>query len=601
MCIDFDSRNFEDTRTALTTATSWLDICQSSHQSCSNTQPLSYPTRLLDVAGEGDDIRLVITAIERDIAHYLTLSYRWHPEKYVKLTKSKIGDFQRRIRVSQLPLTMQDAIKVTRQLGIRYLWIDALCILQDDDDQSDWLFESTRLAETYSNALLNLSASGASDSTLSLFHKRDMDKVLPSVLKLDIGRRTEKFFVANVNMWNDEVTRSHLLQRGWVFQERLFAQRVLHFGHKQLAWECRELDAIEVFPKGFRANTYNPLSKYKQGLIWEATDGKTFPEAIRESYRLWRDMVQLYSTCDFTDPKDRLVALSGIASSVAQINQDEYLDGMWKLTLAFDLPWWRRSQVRELFPGADSRYRAPSWSWASVKGEIHFPVMTGKIFNTFVEHQTANFARRDAASTMGGIADGIITLSCHLHQIFFVNLESETSFLSLLLNKKPFMIPPTRRIQLLQCEIAIADMIQLNEQDKLYCTLCCETEQELWGILLEFDHFDDTYRRIGTLVVDHREDLTAESEEREHEPPRREHEELPIGTTKISDMKRTNMENMGKDSSTAHRSQHVKTTTLQSFGAFVQALKTSSRTSYNAQHLQAKASVQDRLQMIKIK
>lgn len=538
----------------------------------------------------------MVTAIEKPRSHYLTLSYRWHPESYLKLTKSRIDDFQSRIRLSELPLTMQEAVQVTRQLDVRYLWIDSLCILQDDDDRSDWLYESIRMAETYSNALLNLSASGAADSTKSIFHGRDLDEVLPSVLDLEIGGRTQQYFVFHVGMWNDEVNKSHLLERGWVFQERLFAQRVLHFGQQQLAWECRELDAMEVFPKGFRANTYNLLSKQKQGLLWRATDREASPETKWKSYGLWREMVQHYSTCCFTDPGDRLVALSGIAKCVRQTNADEYLAGMWRLTMAFDLPWWRQSHDRELLPGPDPRYSAPTWSWASVQGEINFPAMSGKKFNRFVEVRATSFRYRDTTNTTGGLTDGSITLACNLHSIFFVNLESGTDFTSLTLNGNRFVIPTTRRIHFLQCEIAIDDLKQLNGQYKLHCTLCYETEEEIWGILLEFDDLDNSYRRVGTLVIDDLEDLAMESDEQEGEELLREERKTSIELS-INDGKGTELGNEPKNSTSVVGIQDVQAIRFQPFRDFVHALKS---TSVESSGREANAST-DSFQVIKVK
>jgi len=141
----------------------WLDTCSSSHQNCNiNAKYSFYPTRLIDVgACSSSAVRLVLTSDIQPQGGYLTLSHRWSDYMPMKLTKLTIETMLREIPHDSLPLTFQHAIEVTRRLGKRYLWIDCLCILQNDDDKSDWLKEAACMDKVYSNTFLNISATGS--------------------------------------------------------------------------------------------------------------------------------------------------------------------------------------------------------------------------------------------------------------------------------------------------------------------------------------------------------------------------------------------------------------------------------------------------------
>lgn len=105
---------------------------------------------------------------------YMTLSHRWGQKPLRKLTRDNMREFMGGIKLSSLPQNFQDAIKVASGLEIRWLWIDALCIIQDDEGLRDWLEESASMEKVYTNSYCNISATAAMDSTEGLFHKRDM-------------------------------------------------------------------------------------------------------------------------------------------------------------------------------------------------------------------------------------------------------------------------------------------------------------------------------------------------------------------------------------------------------------------------------------------
>jgi Heterokaryon incompatibility protein (HET) len=153
--------------------------------------------------------------------------------------------------MSSLLQTFQDAIWVTRCLHVRYLWIDSLCIMQDKDDLSDWVYEAASMHKVYSNSLLNIAATGASDSSNGLFVQQDPQEFIPAEVNLPLqGLQPSavpvKYQLTDISFWQKELSQAPPNRREWVVQKRLLAPRVLHFGRSQLMWECCEVDAAYI-------------------------------------------------------------------------------------------------------------------------------------------------------------------------------------------------------------------------------------------------------------------------------------------------------------------------------------------------------------------
>ena len=149
----------------------------------------------------------------------------------------------------ELPQTFQDAIRVTRRLQIRYLWIDSLCILQDSPE--DWDHESVQMHHVYGNAYINLAADDSRDSSQGLFRGRLPSLVTPTIVvtawKEALAKR---FIVIPRRFWSESVAESPLNRRAWVLQERYLSPRIIHFGETQVLWECKSRDCCETFPDG---------------------------------------------------------------------------------------------------------------------------------------------------------------------------------------------------------------------------------------------------------------------------------------------------------------------------------------------------------------
>ena len=286
---------------------------------------------MIDVGLPGDvkQPRLVLTSgFTRDgNISYVTLSHRWASTHILKLEFSNINSFMRCIPLGSLSRTFLDAIRVTRALGVRYLWIDSLCIMQDSLD--DWQTESAEMGRIYGNCMCNIAATGSSDNGGGLFQERDTHWVTPNKVRIHYKGHDQIYFASIEEPWGKWVSRSTLNRRGWVFQERLLSPRTLHFA-SQLFWECRMLQACETYPEGIPNDDelYTELhgSEYSISLKnWQNED--------------WVYLVKAFIQCSITKPEDRLVAIAGIAKSLQPLLKDEYLAGLWKKDIPYNLVW----------------------------------------------------------------------------------------------------------------------------------------------------------------------------------------------------------------------------------------------------------------------
>lgn len=399
----------------LSTAKSWFDTCRDEHRECRDERPPWFPTRLLDIGTETGSVRLIVTADATPKGPYMTLSHRWSSETYTKLQSSTIAQLQTSVDVMHLPKSFQDAIRIARHLGVGYIWIDSLCIKQDKDDLSDWVLESRKMSQVYSYACLNISSTRSVDGTENLLGESCWAASHPTRIELaGTDGISQAYYLVNGELWEDEVEHASLASRGWVFQERYLARKVLHFGSTQLGWECRQSRALSLFTRGLPVSLGVAKSK-RSDMRLDATaslgGSPTLDTTFAEG---WAEIINQYSSCDFTYTKDKLVALEGIAiDTMAVRKHDTYAAGMWKSSAVIDLAWWRDDEDCKQYPAGNTAGRAPSWSWASADGEINFPVLHSEysgLRETYAEVIDINSKTRVDQATV--ITEGSIILQC---------------------------------------------------------------------------------------------------------------------------------------------------------------------------------------------
>ena len=370
--------NNSDTSWAL--ARSWIHDCINHHPKCRGyaSQDRRLPSRLIDLGPCDDRVepRLCDSSHLPISTRYATLSHRWGAAKLLRLTLGAVESWKESIPASQIPLTYRDAMEAAKQIAVRYLWIDSLCIIQDSVE--DWRREAATMGDVYGNSYCNLMAASVTpDSTSGLFTHRNPSDLQPCVIKppndLVDGTHGQSYYCFPINIWNRGVSQSPLFTRGWVMQELMLAPRILHFGKDQTFWECLELRACESLPGGIPTE-----SKVKPSLddvsASSSYSSRRNASSLTPYYR-WEAIIDRYSTTSLTFPeRDKLTALSGITRRVEM--GDRYLAGLWENYLITQLLWERQDLSKVIRP---TKYQAPSWSWASINGPIQ--VSGGEQYN----------------------------------------------------------------------------------------------------------------------------------------------------------------------------------------------------------------------------
>ncbi|KAH6871572.1 heterokaryon incompatibility protein-domain-containing protein, partial [Thelonectria olida] len=346
------------------------------------------PTRVIDVGLKDQDISLRVRKPffpgdkyeqDPDCAQYLILSYCWgRSNETAKTTKSNIQERMKRIDIGSLPKTIRDAIQLTRALGERYLWVDAVCIIQPvDGDNTDWLAEAPRMYAYYGNALCTIAATGAVDSASGSFIERpaQLFPVVSSALRPWVTTATTEtvYIHPSTPLWWNAVVSAPLYKRGWATQERALSPRILHWTEHALYWECSGMRASEYRPGGLtveESSVHENLQKevhMNLGSIMKYSRSENLCWA-------WYRFIERYCWTHFTYSSDKLVALAGIARRINDHHPDQYAAGLWSEKLVEGLAWHTRYYTSG-GPQRPATYIAPSWSWASVDAIVKFAVV----------------------------------------------------------------------------------------------------------------------------------------------------------------------------------------------------------------------------------
>ncbi|KAH8589838.1 heterokaryon incompatibility protein-domain-containing protein [Bisporella sp. PMI_857] len=377
----------------------WYHQCTERHMKCTGFPSMvapsqQLPSRLLDL-GE-NKLRLECNVQGILNLRYATLSHVWgnDPASYLQLKEAILEAFKTEVPFNTMPIKYKDAIRITRALGIRYLWIDSLCIIQDSP--KDWKTEALKMAAVYGRSACNilythspseepakkylrdprvnipckLTASSARPSRLSAFGVNHLwSKPLPPAAVV-----VQPFAGAIHGSWSTEAYRRacSLLSRAWVFQERLLCPRAIYYGHDRLLWEC-----CETFNDEFSGPMpYVPRSKAQ---IYSAFSGVAQNQSLaglRGHFDgRWKSMVNDYRSCRLTFEKDRAIAFAGIARAIQSQTGMTYLAGIWKEAVHLDLLWCvmpRGPESSLRFPDLEMQEhsKAPSWSWFSVPCQL---------------------------------------------------------------------------------------------------------------------------------------------------------------------------------------------------------------------------------------
>lgn len=355
------------------------------------------PTRVVDV-GTNEEEALILVETNGRSGHYITLSHRWpNASEMVKLETTSLEAFKRGLVYESLPKAFKDAILVTRALGVRYIWIDSICILQDDLE--DWNREAAKMGLVYSNSILTIAATGANNSNEGCFLPRKTSEVEPVMLKYPIDNSSEVgrlFLTPRRATFDESITRGPLNRRGWVLQELILSRRVIHYAREQMYWECQSVSKAED------GATFKTHSRFKQLFSFDVPPGYSYAQPLQNR---WYNLVQNYKGRLLTKDTDMLPALSGLASEFGKHIQQKYLAGLWNVELANGLLW----HARDAYLERPSTYTAPSWSWAALNGPIAYQLAVRKITSA-IDIQSITMKIK-SADPFGSVEGGSLVLS----------------------------------------------------------------------------------------------------------------------------------------------------------------------------------------------
>ncbi|KAJ4386831.1 hypothetical protein N0V93_009729 [Gnomoniopsis smithogilvyi] len=442
-------------------ARTWTSECEENHD-CETwngpKDPNWIPKRLIDLT-DPSALRLLERDSERPSGRYAALSHCWGPDPhFLTLSRNNIDVFRQNIRTTNLPKSFQDAIFICSRLGIHYLWIDSLCIIQDSEDQADWLLHTREMELVYANCYLNLSFLMAACPRDGAFLERNADLlqeccvfsdwpqittassdtddghegqddhkgVYSPVVETQLSKARRLTILARHDYTSSVWQGTALSERGWVLQERLLSPRTLHFGPDRIFWECGEIHSRnEAVPSGISGmqSDGNQFDKHTHQLFNLLHPAEVSQGIYLRLFNRWVGIVRDYTMRKLTFPnKDKLVAFAAIARGFSVIFGDDYFAGHFFLNMPFDLVWRARLPVES---GSDER-RRPTWSWTSIDTEINRDTLGEKDFDSHlilanVEDVVVDLV--DPSNKYGQVRSGHIKMRCFLIQCSLIETE----------------------------------------------------------------------------------------------------------------------------------------------------------------------------------
>ncbi|KAK8131194.1 hypothetical protein PG984_007632 [Apiospora sp. TS-2023a] len=371
-------------------AQEWMNDCLANHTGCGRGGSTRLPTRVVLLSPPGEPPWAKVWEPNGQDGQYCALSYCWGRDQEHKILASRHERYSTEgLPYAQLPKTITDAFHIARSMGLRYIWIDSLCIVQDD--RADKEREMANMMNIYRNATFTVSAASASDVTEGIFrtpHELRIERgPYYHPIRTDDGQ-TGSVILARIARY---VAAEPINNRGWTFQESLLTPRLLIFTELMMAWKCH----VGFQPNNLAPNGRNMLERRPSAGAWgnwfkhlgytsvrlgvgdedghpdpatntNETEDKSGPDS--QVLKLWHAIVEKYTRRSLSEHRDRLPALSAIAQALMPRFQCQYHAGLWDRFLVLELTWnvIQEPSGRPSFKSAAAA--GPSWSWASVVG-----------------------------------------------------------------------------------------------------------------------------------------------------------------------------------------------------------------------------------------
>ena len=354
---------------------SWIKRCEEEHENgCPHPKSPFMPRRLIEVRDSDNvDCLRLRTSDQLEPSAYIPLSYCWGGDQPIKTTTTQISNWMKDIPYHQLPPTLQDAVTVCRHLQVRFLWVDAICIVQDDD--IDKAQQIAQMPIIYKNGYLTIIAASASSASQGFLRGRTAPQA--GMLAFDLPYHCPDGQVGTVTLYQLDRVSDPVDARAWTLQERLLSPRAVEFSSHQVRWVCLQAAGkpgwndgwlvkpkagsshLDFLPRGVYSRVFGvPLDRDRR------ITGNFKPGSKTE----WYSLVKVYTLRSLTKPEDRILALSGLAKEYSALLEDTYLAGLWRNSLLNELLWF----VDGAKQPAPTAFQGPSWSWTSVNGPIGF-------------------------------------------------------------------------------------------------------------------------------------------------------------------------------------------------------------------------------------
>ncbi|RYP57244.1 hypothetical protein DL769_009613 [Monosporascus sp. CRB-8-3] len=334
------------------------DYCKTHYVDCGRPNSSAMPSRLIDVL----EMKVIEVARESTL-EYLALSYVWGVIPFITLRSTNIAFLQSpnslRDHSIQLPRTISDAIKIAQSFKFRYIWIDSLCIKQDD--QGDQATEIQRMHEIYANARLTIVAATGSSAHAPLLH------IDPNMLSNRYHPIGSHRFCLDRPEFQHVVSFTTWFTRGWTLQELICSARLLYFTPERTYYSCGARSWSEDFP----LDPAMPAEIYEQYFRDDDPKGISF-SGKEDASDCYTTMVEKLSIRHFTKDEDVMKALSGMYSMFALNKLGPATSGVPINFLEASLMWQPAGRLRRRIASSPN-LPYPTWSWAGWTGPVTYP------------------------------------------------------------------------------------------------------------------------------------------------------------------------------------------------------------------------------------
>lgn len=363
----------------------WIKHCTTGHNHphssrCGPFDGAELPLRVIEVSGDDDaslQARLVEPQRNDPHACYVALSYCWGPAKWNTLTTVQDNYVQHclEIPVGKTAKTLREAMLVTRQLGLRYLWIDALCIIQDSDSDKD--LQISKMRSVFENAFITIVAAAGENASCGFLEvstqQNDIAFQLPYRHPDDTESSPGTIYAVEAGT-NRSMKYQPINLRAWTLEERLLSRRKIIYFEDRVAWECYDISLAESGEIDNMGDDLRIPARILHAGNPRFTSGPfTANELEWAVHTEWLKNIEWYTMRELTRPSDKLRAVGGIAQKYQTVLHAEYLAGLWQGYVLAGLLWRRIVEVKgDSLRARPAKYRAPTWSWASIDGQVEY-------------------------------------------------------------------------------------------------------------------------------------------------------------------------------------------------------------------------------------